>query len=76
MTPRLCKAARALLNMTADDLGLVASVNGRTILNFERGDERTRESTIATIAAAFATLGIAFIEADGIEGFVLVTPKG
>ncbi|WP_183943356.1 helix-turn-helix transcriptional regulator [Sphingomonas sp. BK580] len=59
---RLCKAARALLDWTAEDLAKAASIGVATIRRFETGAEIRAETSIA-IQGALETGGVEFVEA-------------
>lgn len=54
MTPAQCRAARAVLNWSMDDLAHKAGLSRPTIADFERGARRPHPNNIRAIAAAFA----------------------
>jgi transcriptional regulator with XRE-family HTH domain len=65
MTPSQCRAARALLNWSQDDLEIAARVSKKTIADFER-DQRSQQSrTIEAIEVALTAHGIIFIPQNG-----------
>lgn len=59
-----CRAARALINWTRDDLAGSARVSRRTIIDFERGARNPQNSTLTVLRSAFENAGIIFIEED------------
>jgi predicted transcriptional regulator len=62
---RLCKAARALLDWTAEDLAREAQLGVATVRRFETGAD-VRIDTTKIIQAALERAGIQFIEAGSI----------
>lgn len=63
ITPEKCRAARALLNWTQNDLAQAASLGVSTIKLYESGDNNaTRESTLKLISTAFFNKGIHFLD--------------
>lgn len=70
ITPGLCRAARALLNMSQEALAEAASLSRSTIADFERDDRMPGDSALAAITAAFDVGGVEFIsgDRDGGEG--------
>jgi DNA-binding XRE family transcriptional regulator len=65
VTPTQCRAARALLNWSQDDLEIAARVSKKTIADFER-DQRSQQSrTIEAIEVALTAHGIIFIPQNG-----------
>lgn len=62
---RLCKAARALLEWTAEDLAKAASVGVATVRRFETGAD-IRPETNAALQAALTAGGIDFVEAGSV----------
>ena len=63
-TDAQCRAARALLNWTQEDLVAHSKITKKTIADFERGVTRPHAQTIAQIAAAFEAAGIEFLNSD------------
>jgi transcriptional regulator with XRE-family HTH domain len=59
-----CRAARALLNWTQDDLAAHSKITQKTIADFERGATRPHAHTLAQIATAFEAAGIEFLNSD------------
>lgn len=64
ITAAQCRAARALLDWSQDELALQASVNKWTILRFERGKAVSR-NTIHHLRRALEGGGVIFLAADG-----------
>ena len=60
-TPAQCRAARALLNWTQEDLVRACKITKKTIADFERGATSPRSQTLMQIIAAFEAAGIEFI---------------
>lgn len=60
-----CRAARALLSWTQDELSTRASVAKKTIADFETGKRRPYDRTLADIRAALEAGGVAFVDQNG-----------
>jgi transcriptional regulator with XRE-family HTH domain len=56
-----CRAARALLNLSRDDLADMAEVSVSTIADFERGQRQPYARTLRDIQAALEQAGVMFI---------------
>ncbi|MBS4011997.1 MAG: helix-turn-helix transcriptional regulator [Roseovarius sp.] len=65
MTPEQCRAARAMLAMSQDDLASATGVAKRTIAGFEMGQSSPYPRTIAAIRAALESAGVEFIPENG-----------
>jgi transcriptional regulator with XRE-family HTH domain len=67
LTPRLCKAARALAGLEQKDLASASGVSKSTIGAFEIKDERSRLSTTNNLALveAFERAGLQFVPQNG-----------
>lgn len=63
----LCRAARALLNLSNSDLAEAAGVGVNTLSRFERGTD-VRLSTANAIQAALEARGAVFIAAGQMAG--------
>lgn len=75
LTAAQCRAARALLNWTLDDLALVTTkVGRRTIINFENCRHRAKPETVEDLRQVFEQAGVAFIEMDGSAGGAVLLP--
>ena len=64
MTPAQCRAARALINWSTQQLASQAEVGVNTVNRFEGGQD-ARMSSVDKIRAALETAGIAFIQRNG-----------
>ena len=65
MTPKLCRAARALLGWTADELAARSGVSVTTLRNFERGARSLMKQNEAALRAALDAGGVTFDLAAG-----------
>ncbi|BDG74257.1 helix-turn-helix domain-containing protein [Roseomonas fluvialis] len=65
LSPAQCRAARALLAWTQDDLAERAQVSRGTIRGFETGQHALQRATAAAIRRALEAGGVALVEADG-----------
>jgi transcriptional regulator with XRE-family HTH domain len=65
MTPAQCRAARAMLNWSQDDLEIAARVSKKTIADFERDHRSQQSRTIEAIEVALTAHGIIFIPQNG-----------
>lgn len=65
MTPAQCRATRALIAISQDDLAERSKVAKRTIASFEKDDRQPYERTIAAIRAALEEAGVEFIAENG-----------
>ena len=64
LTPEQCRAARALLNWTQDDLATRAEISRSTVRGFESGHHELQRASAATIRRAFEEARIIFLDAD------------
>ena len=69
-----CKAARALLDWSQEDLSQKAEVAKATIGDFERGARNLRIETMQKVVAVLENEGIRF-EGDGSRILVELSPK-
>ena len=60
-----CRAARALLGWTQDDLEAASNVAKKTIADFERDARQPRPRTLTDIRRALEEAGVEFIEPNG-----------
>ena len=60
LSPPQCRAARALLNWSQDDLVGYSGVTKKTIADFERGATRPYRQTLNKLTAAFEAAGMEF----------------
>jgi transcriptional regulator with XRE-family HTH domain len=66
LTPAQCRAARALLDWTQDDLAERAEVSRGTIRGFESGQHALQRATAAAVRRALEAGGALLLEAaDG-----------
>lgn len=67
ITPSQCRAARALIGWSQDQLVevLAGAVSKRTIVRFELGDSQPQTTTVDTIRAALEAAGVIFIQENG-----------
>jgi transcriptional regulator with XRE-family HTH domain len=63
-TPAQCRAARALLNWSQEELVRQSKITKKTIADFERGATTPRLQTLAQIIAAFEAIGIEFLDGN------------
>lgn len=76
LTPEQCRAARALLDWTQNDLAERASISAVSIRAFERGGEM-RDSNQKLLRLTLEASGVHFIaENGGGAGVRLAKPKG
>lgn len=65
ISPAQCRAARALLDISRENLAARAEVGERTLVDFERGARTPLKSTMAAIRRALEGSGIEFIPENG-----------
>lgn len=63
LTREQCRAARAMLHWSQDDLARRARITAATIRGFERGQSRLKHSTARLLRLTFEASGVCFIEA-------------
>jgi transcriptional regulator with XRE-family HTH domain len=68
LTPEQCRAGRALLTWTQDDLATRAEVSRSTVRGFENGQHELHRASAAAIRRALEEGGIVFIDADTEHG--------
>ena len=61
ISPPQCRAARALLNWSQDDLVRRSNITKKTVADFERGATQPRSETLMRVLAAFEAAGIEFL---------------
>ncbi len=64
LTPAQCRAARALLAWTQDELADASNVTRRTIVDFEASLRAPRAGTLKALCSALEVAGVAFIAED------------
>jgi len=60
-----CRAARAILGVTQQQLADAAGVNKRTLMDFESGNRTPVNSTLTVIRNALEKMGVQFIPENG-----------
>ncbi|MCG8403328.1 MAG: helix-turn-helix transcriptional regulator [Firmicutes bacterium] len=65
ITPEQCRAARALLRMSQDDLAAKTKLSAVTIRKFENQTDSLREATINLIELTLEAGGVEFIDKNG-----------
>lgn len=77
LSPEQCRAARALIGWSQDQLASASKVAKATIANFEAGRRTPYERTLGDIGSALEAAGVQFIpENGGGEGVRKAKPKG
>lgn len=66
ISPRQCRAARAWLGWTQNELAEKAGVFEATVTSFESGHRKTLRSSILALKVALTGAGFQFDEAGGI----------
>ncbi|MFH3481646.1 helix-turn-helix domain-containing protein [Xanthobacter variabilis] len=65
MTPAQCRAARALLDWSQQQLADAATVGNATIRNFESGKSEPRNATLNVLQRALEAAGVIFVAENG-----------
>lgn len=65
MNPSQCRAARALISWSQDELANAASVAKGTIAAFEIGERTPYNRTLEAMSTALEAAGVEFIEENG-----------
>lgn len=65
MTPHQCRAARALLDWSQEDLAQASGIAKRTIASFEKGQRTPYEKSIVALSGALGAGGVEFIPENG-----------
>ena len=60
--PAQCRAARALLDWSQNELGEQSKVDQKTITDFERGNRTPHPRTLEALVKAFEAAGVVFID--------------
>lgn len=68
LTPHQCRAARALLDWTQEELAEEAGVSRSTVRGFERGQHELHRGSAVVIRGALEAAGVMLIDADGEAG--------
>jgi len=76
ISPGQCRAARAYLDMTQEELATAAGVVGMTIQSFEREQRIPIKNNLAAIRNVFEGKGVVFLAVeDGFDGLLLPFDK-
>jgi DNA-binding transcriptional regulator YiaG len=62
MTPEQCRAARAWLNLSQEELAKAATVGVSTVRDFEAGRREPTRNNLAAMKAALEKGGVAFVD--------------
>ena len=65
ITPAQCRAARALIDWSQQQLAVAANIGNATIRNFEAGRSEPHNATLDVIRRAFESAGVRFISENG-----------
>lgn len=65
ITPAQCRAARALLDWSQQQLADAARVGNATIRNFEGGKSSPQNATLTVLRTALESAGVEFIPENG-----------
>lgn len=69
ITPAQCRAARALIDVSREELANLSGTAHRTIVDFERGARQPRMNTLEALRQALERAGVAFLaEGEQIAG--------
>jgi DNA-binding transcriptional regulator YiaG len=72
MTPEQCRAARAWLNWSQDELAKGASVGVSTVRDFEAGRREPTRNNLTAMKAALESGGVALVDDDKQLGVVVL----
>ena len=76
ITLEQCRAGRALLGITQQQLSEAAKVNKRTLMDFESGNRSPVPATLSVIRGALESLGVDFIPENGGGAGVRLRERG
>jgi len=65
ITPEKCRAARAMLGMSQEELCAAAGISRTTLVFFERGERSPEKETLAAIEKALTRPGVVFVDKVG-----------
>jgi transcriptional regulator with XRE-family HTH domain len=65
LSPAQCRAARALIEWSRQDLAQHAGVAVRTIADFEAARRTPIRATLAAMRSSFEAAGVIFVEENG-----------
>lgn len=75
MTPAQCRAARAYLQISQDELAKAASVSVSTVRDFEVGKRTPIAATLAAMQKTLESLGTRFVDENETCGVVFAKPS-
>jgi len=75
MMPKQCRAARAWLDWSQEELATKAKVSLSTVRAFEEGQREPIANNLAAIRAALETAGISFVHSGSASGISLLNRK-
>jgi DNA-binding transcriptional regulator YiaG len=75
MTPAQCRAARAFLQISQDDLAKAANVSVSTVRDFEVGKREPIAATLAAMRLALEKQGIRLVDESGTCGVLYSVPS-
>ncbi len=67
ITPAQCRAARALLDWSQQQLADASKIGNATIRNFEGGKTEPQHATLDVLQRCFEAAGIEFINGTGVK---------
>ena len=76
LTAAQCRAARAFLDISQEELAITIGVLRRVVLDFEAERRRPSSKTLRKMSEAFEARGIGFLETDALVGVVLYNESG
>lgn len=75
MSPEQCRAARAWLDWSMDELATAANCSNSTVRDFEAGRREPHRNRLATIRQALEQAGIVFSEVENGKASIAATVK-
>jgi hypothetical protein len=71
ISPEQCRAARALLDWTREELSVISGIPVRTLTNFETAATSPRDNTTLLLLRAFQDAGVVFVSVLDAPGGVI-----
>lgn len=71
MAPEQCRAARAWLKLSMEDLALASNVAITTIRDFEAGRKSRHDPTLVAVKTALESRGVVFVDGANTKGIVV-----